>query len=351
MADVFDPSILNYYQRAMFERMDDTQKAAWEKLSVEEKTEVMAMHTGQGFVSHDIAPDRPLLPKPKPEYISSRKMLDVLWHRSRWAPVDDAFDRGLEYAITTDPDMIEFQNWIMAVLALGLLPLSVKADDGSYRDARISDAAYPGLAGALLKNMPVSCHVRTVAGREHLFTAIAPTVLADRELWFKRSDVEALPCDDAAVARAFDKLADAEANSADSAETAAAINSAMGWNAGTSDDAAVAPTTAIPAASREAVAPPAEPSPETVSASRGRPKTADVLAYEKALLATLVDGGRGVTNAKELKDLAEEKLIAAGNGGKDKRDRGLVPSPNTALRSAEKLWDAYMRGHDLIEPT
>ena len=348
----------------MLERMDAAQKTSWGELSGDEKAEVMAMQTGQGFVSHDIAPDRPLLPKPKPEYVSSREMLEMLWRRSAFAPIDKMI--SLEYALTYDLEMLEFQNWILAVLALGLLPISVKGDNGSYLDARINAAAYSSLAAALLKTLPVSCYVRTVADGERLFPSLAPTVLVDRELWFKRSDLDALPCDDAAVARVSKMLAGAEGNSADTAETAAAINGAFAALAGRM----AAP--AVPAASPQAAlvaSPSAEPDPETVAEhddaqsapapvqapgnsqaepvkrKRGRPETVSI-PWKNALRATLVDMGIDrITDAGHLEELTEIRLIEAGNGGKDEKNKGLIPESRTTKRKgADEVWAEYNHG-------
>ncbi len=152
--------------------------------------------------------ERPLLRKPKPEFMSSKEMLAALWRKSQWALDDAAFDYGLEYAIL-DPKMEEFKDFALAVLVLGHLPASAKVGNSEFRDVKIRTFGDPGIFNALLKGCPVNCEVHQAPGTlPWAFSQNASTEWAEREVWFKRSDVENLTCDADTVRLAMKNLAE-----------------------------------------------------------------------------------------------------------------------------------------------
>lgn len=110
MSNEFDPSTLNAHQTAMLARMNEEQKEAWEELSDGEKVEIMAMQTGQGFVSPHIAPDRPLMPKPGPKHICSRvailRIRDASPYPAWWkdAAIPPEHVSGADQMFFVDPD-------------------------------------------------------------------------------------------------------------------------------------------------------------------------------------------------------------------------------------------------------
>ena len=187
MTDEFDYSKLNDHQKAFLAQTTEFQKAWFDKrLTPAQKNEVMALHIG-------VAPegDRPVLPKPVPEYIGSREMLDMLLRRSAWAPFDEGI--SLDYAIQKDPETMHFEDWIKDELKNGLLRAYAKVEGSIYQDAKIDDPTSPDVFIALMKGAEVHCHVRSVVGDNHLFPNLAQMDPAECEVWFLRSDVEELP--------------------------------------------------------------------------------------------------------------------------------------------------------------
>lgn len=198
MTDDFDPSILNDYQRTMLDRMTDDQAKAFAVLSSDDKAEVMAMHTGQGFVSGKIAPNRPLLRKPAPVYISSLEMLEIVWRKSQWKPDPEFSYGGLAYAYEHTLEIEGFPEFMVTVLSRGFLPAYVKVGETDFRQVKAK--AFAGIKPfeALLKGDVVNCEFYEVRGNT-LFSDIAPVNTAEHVILFKRDDVHNLACDENAV--------------------------------------------------------------------------------------------------------------------------------------------------------
>ena len=281
MIGEFDPSSLYAHQSAMLERMSNEQRAAWGKLSDEEKIEIMALHTG-------MAPegDRPLLRRPEPEYISSREMLDVLLRKSAWAPIDEGI--SLDYAIQEDPETMHFEDWIKDDLKKGFLRPYAKVDGSRFQEAMIDDPTSPDVFIALVKGARVHCHVRRVVGDNYLFPNLGPMDPAECELWFVRTDVDRCPL------KAFVKGV-APTTKFGQARVDIVATAKCGDEPGL-DEASAAPTTAISAAS-----------PESVGDNVTRPASANAANSKKRDRSTGNPNGRP-TSHDDIKARAKQEL-------------------------------------------
>ena len=174
---------------------------------------------------------RPLLRKPAPVFISGREMLDAVWRKSPWALDDDETDYGLEYEVTSNPEMWNFRAFAADVVAHGYLQASAKLEDGSFRDVVSFGSDNVALFTAMLNGSPIEVEVRKAGG---LFTHAGPVETVKCELWFKRHDVDELlskrdDVDKLRVDEVMERLAEIEADMRD--DTSAVVAAAIGsWD-------------------------------------------------------------------------------------------------------------------------